>query len=110
MTYTPKSDAELEQLAQDVVAGRVFTDRHCPNLEDLRMVFLALALADKEQIQELRKLDIGMLYEYLDQAGPRSINGMPCFFSFQYLNSEDFAKFAIKYKEIRELLEARKKS
>jgi hypothetical protein len=71
---------------------------------------MVLALSDKEQLKELQKLDIGMFYEYMDKAGPRSINGMPCFFSVQYLNRGDFEKFIIKYKEVKELLDARKKS
>jgi len=36
--------------------------------------------------------DIGILWEYTRQAGPRSINGCPCFFSFRVMHREDWAK------------------
>jgi hypothetical protein len=42
---------------------------------------------DDSHIQE-----IGMIFEYYDKAGPRSINGFPCFFSFQILNRTDTQK------------------
>ena len=48
---------------------------------------------------------IGLIYEYIDKAGPRSINGLPNFFSMRLLNKEDALKvdgYYIKYKEIRE--------
>jgi len=50
--------------------------------------------------------NIGLIYEYLDQAGPTSVNGMPTFFSLKYLNISDAEKMFVfyeKYKEIREV-------
>lgn len=48
---------------------------------------------------------IGMVYEYLDKASPRSINFGPSFMSIKLLNIEDSKKvwdFYEIYKEIRE--------
>ena len=48
---------------------------------------------------------IGLIYEYLSEAGPMSVNGKPTFFSLKYLNKEDTEKmidYYYQYKEIRE--------
>ena len=36
--------------------------------------------------------DIGGFWEYLNQAGPRGINGMPCFFSCRIMHKEDWKR------------------
>lgn len=38
--------------------------------------------------------DIGLIYEYLDKAGPRSINGYPIFFSMRIMHRDDWARAA----------------
>jgi len=47
--------------------------------------------------------NIGILYEYMSQAGPRSINGCPMFFSVRYMHREDWcrARGAIQREEER---------
>ena len=55
--------------------------------------------------KEVKLESIGMVYEYLDKAGPTGINGKPCFFSLRLLNKDDTKKvfdYYEKYKEIRE--------
>lgn len=84
-----KPKEELNQLAIDIEAGRVFTDRHLRNADELPMVFMVLALMKPDQMEEIEKTDIGMVYEYLDKAGPCSMNGLPCFFSMHYLTTSD---------------------
>jgi len=39
-----------------------------------------------------RLQNIGVIYEYISKAGPRSINGYPCFFSFRILNKADWLR------------------
>ena len=39
-----------------------------------------------------RLCKIGTIYEYISEAGPRSINGFPCFFSHKVLNRSDFMR------------------
>lgn len=49
--------------------------------------------------------NIGLVYEYYNQAGPMSVNGYPTFFSMCLLNKQDAKKiweYYEKYKEIRE--------
>lgn len=75
---------ELEKLAWDIVGGQVYTDRHCPdNL--IMSVFMPMMLVEDKSFVD----DVGLVYEYLDQAGPRSINGQPMFMSMRCLNKAD---------------------
>lgn len=48
---------------------------------------------------------IGLVYEYMSNAGPMSVNGLPNFFSARFLNIEDtekMFKFYESYKQKRE--------
>jgi hypothetical protein len=107
-----KTDAELKQLAKDVWDGKVFTDCHIEEMPDeifigtLKMIFMPLALFGKEDYEDFQKQKPGMVYEYLDQAGPRSINGYPSFFSFQFLTEEELPKFHAFYVEVRDARES----
>ena len=89
---TRKSPEELKQLAIDIRAGKVFTDRHVPDEASSMMsrVFMPLMFMSEEQIADLMKEPIGLIYEYLDNAGPRSINGYPGFFSMRILHRDDW--------------------
>jgi hypothetical protein len=96
---TAKRKAELRQVALDIVGGRIFTDRDCPN-ESGQMVFMALVLMKPKQIQHLRK-HAGMIYEYYSKAGPWSCNGLPMFTSMRWLNKQD-TRFVVK--KVKEFL------
>lgn len=104
MEYQAKTDAELEQLAQDMEAGRLWTSYHGEGWKDS---FMVLHLMSPEQLEELRALDVTFFYEYVDQAGPRGINGQPSFFSIKYLNRADHEKFHGRFVEIHEYNQAR---
>jgi hypothetical protein len=80
---------ELKQLAVDFKEGRVFSDRHVTNPQDISMVFLVLLFMDKEDIDQLKQDNLGMIFEYISKAGPRAVNGMPMFTSARYLNRSD---------------------
>ena len=62
----------------------------------LPVVFLPLAFMDEKQRQKLVDENVIHFYEYVDQAGPRSINGMPSFFSARNINQEEWEK-VVKY-------------
>lgn len=89
-----KSDSELRQIARDYVERRIFTDRNCPG-DLLTSVFMVAALGGlAEQIQFLKDnpesdARLGLIYEYLEDAGPRSVNGYPMFMSLKILNAKD---------------------
>ncbi len=103
--YKPMAEEEIKKLSDDMYRGLVFTDRHIQDPNDVSRVFMPLALLEKEQIEELKVKDPGMIYEYIDKAGPRSINGMPMFFSFRFLSQEDAKKVMEKYLQIKEAIE-----
>jgi hypothetical protein len=85
------SEEELKKLAQEIVDGKVFTDRDLRKADQaggfmLTMVFMPLALMENPAAFVA---DAGLLYEYWDQAGPRSINGYPMFFSVRKIIRKD---------------------
>jgi hypothetical protein len=100
----PRSDDELKKLARDIHAGYVFSDRDIPYpkgigpdetwVADVRMVFMPLALADQEHLDQLQALDVRLIYEYLDKAGPRSINGYPSFMSMNIVTGEEWPRLS----------------
>ena len=100
-----RTDEELKQIAVDIYEGRIFTDRSISEGCDAGMVFLPVILgAFKDESEEGLK-DIKLIFEYMDKAGPRSINGMPMFFSCQVLRTDDFKKMSEyfdKYKTLKE--------
>lgn len=91
-----KSPDEVKCIAVDLFHGRIFTDRQIANPGDAQMVFIPLALMKPSQLKKLKSDPPGMIFEYLDKAGPHSINGMPVFFSCQMLSLED-AKAVLEF-------------
>lgn len=93
-----KTDDEIKELVLDVFNGNVFADFMIPNEagpSGVAMVFMPLALMEEEDGKKLMEEDeASMIYEYMDKAGPRSVNGMPGFFSFKFLNRADHDYFA----------------
>lgn len=99
-TYVSKSDKNIKELALGLMSGAVFCDRMLDRPRDMSLVFMPLAFMDKPAIDDLIKLlepkeeggPHGMIYEWIGEAGPRSINGLPVFTSLQILNGEDVAR------------------
>ena len=100
--YQPMTDQEIKQLAEDMYKGLVFTDRHIQIPSDIPGVFMALSLMGKELSEELQKNPPGMIYEYMDKAGPMAINGMPMFLSFRLVSIDDTKKVLERYNKIKE--------
>ena len=94
-----KTDEELRALARDRVEGRIFTDRDCPP-ELLASCFMVAALGGLTEIVRFTKEHpnsperLGLVYEYLTEAGERGVNGYPMFMSIQVLNAADREKIA----------------
>ena len=86
----PRLSADaLRKLITEICDGTVFTSAQCRE-SDMGMVFMPILLgAFAENTKESLK-QIGILYEYLSEAGPRSCNGYPCFFSFHMLHKDDW--------------------
>lgn len=87
-----KSEEELREFVIDFLAGRIFTSAHMTNSASLGLVFMPLALGALSDWPDEDWADIGIIYEYLDKAGPRSINGMPSFFSLRIMHRDDWLR------------------
>ena len=82
------TDAELRKLAMDIMEGRVFGSWQIPSEEWAQMlgsVFMPLALGGQDVISD----DTVHVFEYLDKAGSRFVNGYPMFLSCQCLMADD---------------------
>jgi hypothetical protein len=82
---------KLKDLARAYVRQEIFTDRQCRDPQDIRMVFMPIIFGALEQVD---LSTVGLIYEFMNEASPRSINGMPTFLSMRLLNREDAKKMA----------------
>ncbi len=92
-----QSDKFLSDLALSLFKGEIFTDRHCQK-EDIRFVFPILSFIKEEMFDEIK--NVSLIYEYLEEAAPHSVNGMPMFFSARFLNEHDTKVLFEKYEKI----------
>ena len=101
-----KTREELKQLAVDINAGKVFTNAHVPEGEKIEVVFLPIALGALSGWTPDQAKDIGLIYEYLSEATPMTVNGMPGFISMQLLNRGDTDRLWALMKKIEEALDS----
>jgi hypothetical protein len=108
-TNKQHTDKELKKIAEDLLAGRIFTDRHIPEHTKAHMVFMPLTFMNEDQAKQFQQgindERIYMLYEYMENAGPRTINGMPIFMSYRVLNREQTEKVLEYYNKIKEAID-----
>lgn len=100
---------EIKQLATDIFLNKVFTSRHIAPQEaasTVGMVFIPLALGGLSNCSKSYIKDIGMMYEYLDKAGPRAINGYPIFTSVRLASLKDSEKVWALYKQMKDAVDA----
>ena len=87
-----RTDEELKLLAQDIKRGRVFTSAHSGlTPETVCHHFMILNLMKHEQLEELEKDNIQVLYEYNDQA-TGYVGGLPTFLSARMLTRDEWKK------------------
>jgi hypothetical protein len=103
-----KTDDELKQIAIDILEGRIFTDQMVRELDKngpiIGSIFMPLLWGALKDTPEEELKDIAIIYEYLDKAAPRSVNGYPTFFSFCIMGRDDFEvmyEFGKAYKKMR---------
>ncbi len=102
------TEEELIQFAKDLYKGKLFTTGHIspeelksrPNI--LGSIFMPLVFMSNEEHKKFMAAEPFMLFEYLEKAGPRSINGYPIFTSFQFMTKVQWEKVV----EIKAKLEA----
>jgi hypothetical protein len=86
------TDDEIADVVRGLVAGSIFTAAQCPP-EMLASVFVILGLGGLQQAN-IDPETIGMIYEYMDKAGERGINGYPMFFSCKLIHKDDWTIIA----------------
>ena len=101
-------DKELRALAEDIYSGRVFTSAHVAHEnQDVSMCFPILVMLNEGQLEEVK--GAGLIYEYTEKAGPRSISGLPMFLSMRMLNKKDAKLVWDYYDEIKAMMSKFKK-
>lgn len=87
--YTPITDEERTKLVQAAIGNAVlFSHQVDPSV--LTSVFMPLVFLSKDNLKWMEDNEIFSFYEYMSEAGPRSINGYPIFTSMHMLNKSDF--------------------
>ncbi len=103
----PKSLEEKKNLVKALLGNNVFTDRHFRNEDEakrlLPLVFMPVALGAFSMWPEEVLKDIGLIYQYMDKAGQRAINGYPMFMAFEVLNRADTLEVFKAYEEVAAL-------
>jgi hypothetical protein len=124
---------ELKKLVTDVYDQKIFTSFQCVGSNTMMvfmpMMFISAAptepsKSENNQINRKNKLkyiedklryeeetpereayikNIGMLYEYYSEAGPRGVNGYPIFYSCKIVTIEDTKKFIDMYNKYIEM-------
>jgi hypothetical protein len=93
------TDQEIHDVAKRIALGEVFTSWQVSDDSLIPLVFLVLTLVDRDTLT-----DVGMVYEELAKAGPRSINGHPIFMSCVLVHKDDCQPLREKTLQIVDLL------
>lgn len=102
------TDKEVNDLAQKIVSGQVFTDRHIREGDQnlVGTIFMPLIFMKPNQIRALKNNPPAMVYaDYKNTMGSRSINGYPSFGTVVFVwHQEDVEKVFQRVKEINEFM------
>src|SRR5271157_4422261 len=77
---------QLSQLARDIVTNRVFITNDSEGIDNSFSLILS---GSAPRMTDDTINQIGAVYEYIDKAADRSINGYPFFFSCKMLHRDD---------------------
>jgi len=101
-----KTEKELKEIAIGIVDNKIFCQWHI-RPEDASMIgsiFMPLMLMSSEELGRLKKEDLGMAYEYMNEKGYYGINGYPTFMSVRFLTEKDtdkVRKYVDEYEKVR---------
>jgi hypothetical protein len=84
------TEAELKQLAVDVVDGKVFGSWMIPEDDKRLLAVIFLPLAFKQAGEKLPE-DVWCMYEYIDKASRHKVKDYPTFMTCKYLTGADCA-------------------
>lgn len=88
-------DAALATFVMEVCDGKIFTLHHIREHDResmVPMVFMPVALGAFSGWYGVDLEQVGTIWEYLSEAGPRAINGYPMFFSLRVMHKDDWAR------------------
>jgi len=91
-------DADLVKFVLGVCDDKIFTLHHIRESQREQMapmVFMPLALGAFTGWHPAELEDIGSIWAYYSEAGPRSINGLPMFMTFRVIVKSDWKKACI---------------
>ncbi|NJO61032.1 MAG: hypothetical protein HC836_23060 [Richelia sp. RM2_1_2] len=105
-TYVSKTDKEIKQLALRLYRGEIFTSMQIKehDTQIIGSIFMPLMLLDDLSRKQLILNGAYCFYEEVSKAGPRSVNGYLCFFSFMYLDRPDAGRLIDRLRDIEEML------
>ncbi len=104
----PRKD--LAKFVMDFCDDKVFTSAHVRDSQAenlLHLIFMPLALGALQGLYEHEVKNIGLIWEYMSQAGYRAINGYPTFLSCRLMHKDDWDTAR---KAIQREMKRRKKS
>lgn len=102
--FESRPDEDLKRIASDLAHGKIFTTQHqylIDHPDNISTVFMPLSFMKPEDSKEFWEKRPGMLFEALENANSRSVDGLPIFFSMQVLNEADAKKVFDYYQEIK---------
>jgi hypothetical protein len=86
------SEDDLRKFVDGAVSGRLFTSAQVADGRLMQSVFMPIFFGVFADWTEEEVKEVGVIWEWMDQAGPRSINGMPMFMSMRLMNKEDWKR------------------
>lgn len=113
MNYTRMTDAEVNEVALGILAGTIFTDRHCYSPDEIGLTFMVFTMMEKDDLKNVRdvlthegeKYDAdGLVYEFIAKALPMGVNGNPTFSSVKITTPEDAVRIVTRLEEIRDFV------
>lgn len=94
----------MKKLAKDAKAGLIFGSWNIPPKDRksmISMVFMPILFMKTEDLKQMNKNKVIHIFEYINKAGPRSINGYPNFMSFYSLREDDYKLFVKYYNKLK---------
>lgn len=94
MTYVVKNEEEINKIALGILSGTCFGSW---SEEVMRHSFLIIGLClTKDLLDTWKAMNVVHIYEFIEKAGPMSVNGYPSFMSFSVIDAGDWGRVISK--------------
>lgn len=103
--YDALSDESIFEIAEGIHKGKIFTSNHVRKGDEqcVSMIFMVMMFNDDPSfIPWMLRCKIYVLFEYMDKASPRGINGYPIFTSCNFLDQSDWKRVCDVLKKLEE--------